>query len=160
MQLNDLLQEHSLKSISQRTNISEENLEALLDENYASLTRVKTLGFYSILEREYGIDVTELKKKAKAYYKENRLDEESVIIESTLPEHEKSGKGWIGWSIVAIIVAAVVGWYLFGSPDLNRIKEKLPFFSAAYSQKTAQQNKKVPESTLTEKVDGVTETEE
>ena len=160
MQLNDLLQEHTLKSISQRTNISEENLEALFDENYAALTRVKALGFYSILEREFGIDTGELKKKAKAYYKEHRSEDDSVIVESTLPEHEKSGKGWLVWLGVGIIVAAVIGWYVAGRPNFAQIEKLLPFFSAVHSQNTMQKRSDTSEASVPEKLESVTKTEE
>jgi len=68
MQLSEILEENSIRSISKKTNISEQNLERLLASNFANLKKVKTLGFISIIEREYSTDLTAMKEEALGYY--------------------------------------------------------------------------------------------
>jgi len=65
MQLNEILEENTIKGISQKTKISENNLENLLAANFAALKKIKTLGFISILEREYKADLSVLLMKRK-----------------------------------------------------------------------------------------------
>ena len=70
MQLNDILEENSVKAISQKTKISEENLENLLANRFENLKKIKTLGFISIIEREYNADLSALREDAQEYYSE------------------------------------------------------------------------------------------
>ncbi len=125
MQLNDLLQEHTLKSISQRTNISEENLEALFDESFEYLTKVKALGFLSIIEREYGIDVTEIKKRAKEYYETHNPDEDGLVMEQSVQENKRSGKKWMVIVVLLALIAAV--WVTIEKVGIEKIEKSIPF---------------------------------
>ena len=68
MQLNEILEENTIKSISQKTKISEENLENLLAANFDALKKIKALGFISILEREYNTDLSALKANQNCFY--------------------------------------------------------------------------------------------
>lgn len=124
MQLKEILDENSLKSISQRTNISESNIEALDSEDFSQLKRVKTLGFISILEREYSVDLTELKEKAIGYYDEENL-EESVTLGIPMPV-EKRGRSKFFYLIVIILIG-LASWYFLTKFDTERIKGLNPF---------------------------------
>ncbi|HIQ28154.1 MAG TPA: hypothetical protein EYH42_06605, partial [Sulfurovum sp.] len=66
MQLNEILEENSVKAISQKTNISEQNIEALIEDNFSALTKAKALGFISIIERDYHADLKDVREKALA----------------------------------------------------------------------------------------------
>ena len=94
MQLNEILEENSIKSISQKTKISEENLENLLARNFEVLMKIKTLGFISILEREYKADLNALREEALAYYADHREDHSFSV--GVPMEDEK--KGTIDWT--------------------------------------------------------------
>ena len=108
MQLDELLEQRSIKEISHKTNISEENLEALFSEDFSALKRVKALGFISIIEREYKMDLSPLKKQAKAYYEEHGDDTEPVLKVSPF-EDEKKKPPFI-W-IIALILLGLASWY-------------------------------------------------
>ena len=88
MQLDEILQENTLSAVSQKTNISEDNIEALLDADFERIKRVKTMGFISILEREYGADLSALKKQAIEYYESHKTDE-SVTLGLPISEPKK-----------------------------------------------------------------------
>ena len=124
MQLNEILEENSIKSISQRTNISEANLDALVAGDFDKLKRVKTIGFISILEREFKADLSTLKTQALEYY-ENNSKSESVTIGLPLPEEKKGKSIWFRLLILGLIVYTV--WYFFTQFDKTQLTKYLPF---------------------------------
>ncbi len=123
MQLNEILEEHSVKSISQKTNISETNLEALVAGDFDKLKRVKTFGFISILEREYKADLSALKEQAVEYY-ENNSENESVTIGLPLPEEKKGISPW--FKLFIILLTAFTVWYFFTQFDKTMLTDLLP----------------------------------
>ena len=67
-----------LKSIGSQqiyidTHIPTSYVEAILDEEYEKLTRTQFFGFVSIFERDYNIDLQELKSHALEYYDIERV---------------------------------------------------------------------------------------
>ena len=88
MQLNEILEEHTIKSISQKTKISEDNLENLLAANFDALKKIKTLGFISILEREYKADLSALREEALAHYSQEKGEHGFTVVFPT--EEEKN----------------------------------------------------------------------
>jgi hypothetical protein len=124
MQLNEILEENSVKSISQKTNISEINLNTLAAGEFDKLKRVNTMGFISILEREYKADLSVLKKQASEYY-ENNIDEESVTISLPLPEEKKGRSKWFRLLILGLTLYTV--WYFFTQFDKTLLSKYLPF---------------------------------
>ena len=90
MQLNEILEENTIKGISQKTKISEDNLENLLAANFDALKKIKTLGFISILEREYKADLSTLREEALAHYSGEQGEHGFTVV---LPvDEEKKGK--------------------------------------------------------------------
>ena len=123
MQLNEILEENSVRSISQKTNISEANLDALVAGDFDKLKRVKTFGFISILEREYKADLSALKEQALEYY-ENNSEDESVTIGLPLPEEKKGSSKWFKFLILILISYTV--WYFFTQFDKTQLTDLLP----------------------------------
>ena len=123
MQLNEILEENSVQSISQKTNISETNLEALVAGDFDKLKRVKTVGFISILEREFKADLSALKEQALEYY-ENNSENESVTIGLPLPEEKKGLPTW--FKLFIIILIAFTVWYFFTQFDKTMLTDLLP----------------------------------
>jgi len=123
MQLNEILEENSVSSISQKTNISESNLDALVAGDFATLKRVKTFGFISILEREFNTDLSALKEQALEYY-ENNSEDESVTIGLPLPEEKKGISTWFKLLILMLIAFTI--WYFFTQFDKTMLTDLLP----------------------------------
>jgi hypothetical protein len=124
MQLNEILEENSIKAISNKTNISEENLEVLFRGEFDLLKKVKTMGFISIIEREYNADLKTLREQAKAYYSENG-DDDGVVLDATLVEKKKSGSGFLRLLVILLLGAA--SWYFITQFDQEKLKGLLPF---------------------------------
>lgn len=124
MQLNEILEEHTIKSISQKTKISEENLENLLGANFDVLKKIKTLGFISILEREYKADLSKLREEALAHYS-GKADEKGFAV--VLPvEEETKGKSKL-FLFVVLALLGYASWYFFTQFDKKHLSELIPF---------------------------------
>jgi cytoskeletal protein RodZ len=124
MQLNEVLEEHSVKMISKKTNISEENLEALFGGEFDLLKQVKAMGFISIIEREYGADLSSLRTQAQEYYA-SHIEEESIILDAPIAERKK-GKSKL-LIVFIVILFGVASWYFITQFDQEKLRNLLPF---------------------------------
>lgn len=132
MQLNEILEEHSVKVIIKKTNISEENIEALLAGDFDTLKKVKTLGFISIIEREYKVDLSALREQALSHYTQYNDAEKSIVIGSPIVE-ERKGKSKL-FLFFILVLFGYASWYFFTQFDKNQLSELLPFTEEKRSQ--------------------------
>jgi len=124
MQLNDILEENSVRAISQKTKISEDNLENLLNKNFDAIKKIKTLGFISIIEREYNADLNALREEAKEYYGDVEEDQ-SVTLGRPIME-EKKGKS----KFLMLVIFSLLGyatWYFLTQFDKKNLSKLIPF---------------------------------
>lgn len=56
------------QKIHERTHIARHHVQALLHESFEDMTKIQMQGFISILQREYGVDLSEYKAKVDEYY--------------------------------------------------------------------------------------------
>ena len=128
MQLNDILEENSVRAISQKTKISEDNLENLLGKRFENLKKVKTLGFISILEREYNADLSALREEGQEYYAD--VGEDTSITLGMPIIEEKKGTS----KIFLLIILGLLGyatWYFLTQFDKKHLSELIPFVDEA-----------------------------
>ena len=124
MQLNEILEENTIKSISQKTKISEDNLENLLAANFDALKKIKTLGFISILEREYKADLSALREEALTHYSQQTEENNFTVV---IPvEEEKKGKSKL-FLFIILALLAYASWYFFTQFDKKHLSELIPF---------------------------------
>ncbi len=62
------IRELGLDKVAQKTFINENDLDALLDQNFERFNRTKALGFIQILEREYGLGLGDLREACLKFY--------------------------------------------------------------------------------------------
>ena len=124
MQLNDILDENTVRAVSEKTNIAEDNIEALSASEFSKINRVKTMGFISILEREYRVDLSKLKEEALLYYNAHEEDT-SVTLGLPLPEEKKGKSKWFMFVVLLMIVYAL--WYGFTQLDKEKLASMIPF---------------------------------
>jgi hypothetical protein len=117
MKLNEIIETDGISKVSDKTNISVENLEYLVKKDFKSLNRVKALGFITILKREYSADVDELEESVKEYFENNPEDDGKPILVSA--NHEKSGYGIVKWFIILGLLYGV--WNLYSSGKLDGV---------------------------------------
>lgn len=131
MQLNEILEENSVKAISQKTNISENNIEILLEGEFDKLKKVKTLGFISILERDYKADLSALREQALSHYAQYS-NVESIALNFPLME-EKKGKSKL-FLLFILLLLGYASWYFFTQFDKKQLSGLLPFGEEKASQ--------------------------
>lgn len=124
MQLNEILEENTIKGISQKTKISEDNLENLLAANFDALKKIKTLGFISILEREYKADLSALREEALVYYSEH-IEDHAFSVGEPMDE-EKKGKSKL-FLVVVLALLVYASWYFFTQFDKKHLSGLIPF---------------------------------
>jgi len=124
MQLSDILEENTIKGISQKTKISEDNLENLLAANFDALKKIKALGFISILEREYNVDLSQLKEEALAFYSQGKEDH-SITVGTPMGD-ERRGKSKL-FLLLVLALLAYASWYFFTQFDKKHLSELIPF---------------------------------
>lgn len=124
MQLNDILEENSIKAISDKTKIPEENLEYLIESDFDALTKVKTLGFISILEREYKADLGEVRNQALEYYGQGAEQHLFPMGKPISNEHKSKSSGLF---IFVVILLGFSTWYFFTQFDKKHLNTLIPF---------------------------------
>jgi hypothetical protein len=128
MQLNDILEENSVRAISQKTKISEDNLEHLLAKQFENLKKVKALGFISILEREYKADLNALRNDAEEYYSDLNEDR-SVMFGMSVAEDKKGSSKF--FLFVIFLLLGYATWYFLTQFDKKHLSELIPFIDEA-----------------------------
>jgi len=133
MQLNDILEENSINAISDKTKIAEENLEHLLASKFDALTKVKTLGFISILEREYKADLSAAREKALEYYGQSIEVHLFPIGQPIIDEHRNKPKSLI---VIIFLLLGVSSWYFFTQFDKKHLNDLIPFMDEQTIEKS------------------------
>ncbi|HEX5624360.1 MAG TPA: hypothetical protein VFX57_07975 [Sulfuricurvum sp.] len=95
------LQNMGTNVIHEQTHIARHKLESMLNKSFGELTRVQFMGFVSILEREYGIDLSTLRDEYNQYIEVNPdllMAKESVVLQA----QSRSRQKWVIGGIIAI----------------------------------------------------------
>ena len=114
MLLND--NEYSLQTIQEKTNITIENLEKLSQKDWSHFKKPQANGLISIIEREFSVDLSDLKAEANAYFKEHQHKESECPID-LVDAATIGGSGSRILSnfitIVSLCAVGYAGWYYF-----------------------------------------------
>ncbi len=123
MQLNEILEENSTKSISQKTNIPEEKINSLLNKEFDQINKVHALGFVSIIEREFNADLTSLKEEINAYYEENAKKDTGVVVGTPIPVSRRKTK----WFLILVLFAlGYATWHFLTQYDRTHLNTIFP----------------------------------
>ncbi len=113
MPLNELVKEYSLRTVSDKTNISTNSLNKLKNREWEKMQEPQVIGFIRIIEREYGIDLSALKEEAKAYYKEHKAKENhnpiDIVGVAEIKSENKIISGFV--TLITLAVVAYATWY-------------------------------------------------
>jgi hypothetical protein len=89
------------QKIYEETHIALAYVKSIINEDFTTLNKVQFIGFISILEREYGLDLSTLKARGLSYFndgKEEQEEEQGVFV---VPQKKRK------YTYVYIAVAAV-----------------------------------------------------
>jgi hypothetical protein len=126
------LQALGTEKIHERTHISRDKVELVLTKSYGEIGQVQFMGFMSILEREYGIDLSDIREEYSTYYQDHVVEvpsKTSVILQSSSNPKSK----WVMAGIILIIILMIGGYIAQGKmsnePDEALMKLSVPTIS-------------------------------
>jgi len=124
------------QKIYEDTHIPIGHVQAVLDENYEGLTRIQFLGFISILERDYSIDLEDVRSRAIAYYEEQTssqpLADDGIFVVPSRP------KNFTLFYIVLVIFIFLVALYY--TVDIADQKNNEHLVQTQYKAEQVQEN--------------------
>ncbi|MEF3850815.1 hypothetical protein P0P54_07860 [Campylobacter jejuni] len=110
------IQELNLKEVAAKTQIELDFLEALVEKNFAVLSRFNVKGFVKILSREYELDFSDFNEEYEAYLNENNPTPQtkSKTITPKLDAYsQKSSNAWPFLIVLIVLVIIGSGIYYF-----------------------------------------------
>lgn len=123
------LQSLGVEKIHEKTHISRDKIELVLTKSYGEINKIQFMGFISILEREYGIDLNEIKEEFLDYQEEHKNSfqpKQSVILQPSSRAKQK----WIIAGLL-LILALIVGGYFAQAKMANDPYEEVMQLSTA-----------------------------
>ncbi len=122
MPLNELVKEYSLRTVSEKTNISTNSLNKLINKEWDKMQEPQVIGFIRIIEREYGIDLSGLEEEARAYYKEHKAKEShnpiDIVGVAEVKSENKIISGFV--TLITLAVVAYATWYYVQDHDAKK----------------------------------------
>jgi len=114
----EFLKNLSISDISARTFIHEMELRKFLNAQFDGINKTKAMGFIQILQREFNIDLSDLRSQYLAYYDEQGGDistpRPSMIMDEV--KHEERKKGFFSFILLLGAIGAIA--YLVNKYDL------------------------------------------
>ena len=104
-----ILKEIGAQQIHKDTHISKEYVQAIIHASFEGLHPVQLSGFISILEREYGVDLSELKRRVKEQLKTAEESSDKKVFVSPVKQQNNS----FIYIILLIAVFLAAGYYSF-----------------------------------------------
>ncbi len=107
----NILKELGAQRIHKETHITKEYVQSIIHETFDGMNSVQFIGFISILEREYKLNLSDLKAKGEEYFKEDNAksaNEKKVFV---VPKKKKSYAA-LYTSLVILIFLSFI-YYIF-----------------------------------------------
>ena len=107
----DDLQTLGTEKIHERTHISRDKVDLFLNKSYGEIARVQFMGYVSILEREYGLDLSDIKEEYNEFWHNHEsyvTPKQSVILQS----QKNSKPKWVAAGVVVISALMAGGYFL------------------------------------------------
>ncbi len=116
MQLSEFFKEYSVDTIVAKTKISKETLQKLANEDWSQFKKVQVLGFLKIIEREFGVDLSEARESCIAYFNAHQSKSKASTKTIDLVDAEqapKQGNFFITFilTILTFVALAYALWY-------------------------------------------------
>lgn len=145
------------QKIHEATYISRAHVQAILNENFEEMHSVQLAGFISILEREYGVDLSDLKNKSKSYYNQSEATAKKENPIKVLGTYNKKRDLTLIYMAVGVVIFILFAIFTFSSSDSEPQKVDNTLIESAQNNISAaqsEQNISVPDenSTINEAV--------
>jgi hypothetical protein len=107
----DRLKDIGAQKIYEDTHIPVEHVQAVLYESFEGLTKVQFIGFLSILEREYGEDLSAIRARGIGYFAEKSMPNELITDDSIFISSKRKKNLTIIYILLAIAVFATAIYF-------------------------------------------------
>lgn len=104
------------QKIHEQTHIVRAHAQAVLHESFDDMTKIQFLGFISILQREYDVDLSDLKANGEEFYDELATKDTKTQIIYAAPQKKNSNLVFI---IVLTLIFVVVAMMFIPDKDVN-----------------------------------------
>ncbi len=121
MLLSEILEENSVQSIHNKTKISIDVLNKIIAKDFTNFKKVQVFGFISILEREYGGRIDDLRDECEEYFAANIKEDMPFIAPDVVKKASKSK--WLVW-LAAFGILALTTYFLMQS----RVQNDIPVY--------------------------------
>jgi len=96
------------QKIHEATHISRLHVQAVIHESYDDMTKIQFLGFISILEREYALDLSGLKSRGIAYFDD--LSPISTEVNKVFVNPQKKKNYTLLFALIAVVIFVAVSY--------------------------------------------------
>lgn len=146
----DKLKSIGAQKIHEATHIARAHIKSILEENFEDMNSVQLNGFISILEREYSVDLGDLKQKARDYFKNSSSSVKKVKATNVFLAHKKKKR--LTSIYIALGVALFVLFFIFTATSskeeppkvdnsaIESVKSALPMVEIEQNITTADEN--------------------
>jgi hypothetical protein len=115
------LKELGAQKIHENTHIAKEHVQAILHNSFDGMNKIQFLGFVAILERDYNVELSELKIKGLEYF----LNVEPEPEKSDKVFLEKNKTSFTPYIFAILVVVVVVAFFVLNKSFSNEAQIKL-----------------------------------
>jgi len=119
-----------VQKIHETTHIARAHIEAIMAGNFEGMGSVQLLGFISIFEREYGLDLSELKSMAREYFKTQTPAQESVKEVKIFAASNKKSKMTLLYLLAGVAVVVSLLYFASRAPQSETLSPEEELSSA------------------------------
>lgn len=104
----EVLKEIGSQKIHEDTHIPKEHTRGLVDASFSNMNKIQFLGFISILEREYSINLDTLKEKGLEYFEDNTIEytiAKKVFVAS--PKKKSFSKFYVIAAVILFVLVVI-----------------------------------------------------
>ena len=116
------LKDIGAQKIYEDTHIPVEHVQAILYESFDGLSKVQFVGFVSILEREYGEDLSDVRSRGVGYFDEKNAPDDAITDETIFKSSPSKKKLTVIYLIGAIVLFIIAIVYTMQSANKSMDK--------------------------------------
>ena len=109
----DIIEEYGAKSVSLKTHISIDSLNKLSKGDYSDFTKIQTLGFIKIIEREYNMDLLDIKNNIREFFVKSDNKIQNHFITTDVDSSVENGGISKLFFYIFIIMIFYGLWYIY-----------------------------------------------
>ena len=116
----DKLKELGAQNIHEKTHITKAHVQAILHNSFDGMNKIQFLGFISILERDYAVDLSDLKIRGLEYFLNVNAEvekNESVFVET------KKSTNMTPYIIVLLFVIIIIAFFILNKTFFGESQE-------------------------------------